>query len=218
MINSLLQILQNENKMTVKLAEAYFKDEIIKLQMGGYLALECDESLGGLSLELRVFQLFSDKGFDIDWGRPDKEDFLVRPNASMSGHPLVIEVKSSKSPRPKLDNLRQLDDWVFSLSGEEQARKDGLGGGVDSVAIALDGYMTSKQYHPSPHKGVLVFNGSLGISFDQRSRPLLDGNTKDFAEMRNFCVISLDDLIELLRSDEVSAWNAIHETVGEFHR
>ncbi|MBI4701993.1 MAG: hypothetical protein HY744_12720 [Deltaproteobacteria bacterium] len=45
---------------------------------------------------------------------------------------------------------------MFELSGEEEARKHGLGGGVDPLAVATGGFASQRRHHPTPHKGVML--------------------------------------------------------------
>lgn len=172
----------------------------------------------GVILEIRVQQLFESVGFDIRPGREGKEDFVItaKGNDTPTDN-LVVEVKSGKKRPIDLDDLRQLDDWVFDLSGEEQARKHGLGGGYDISVEFYDGY-TSTQHHPTPHKGIMIFNGPIGKPFPERSDPILHPNQLEFAHKRNFCVIGLEDLVDLIEQDRTHLWETIHSTVGEYSR
>lgn len=214
---SLITILHQENKIDVSQAEEYLIEQLKIIHENGELGLGDDYKLTGISLELRVEQLFLNAGFKILQGRDGKEDFVVEPPAdSKLKDSIVIEVKSARSPNLKLDNLRQLDDWVFDLSGEEKARKHGLGKGIDPVAIATDGYITSNKKHPTPHKGILVFNGSIGTPFPERGDNILHHNQAEFVKKRNFCVIGINDLINLLSKEMQESWSELHETVGEY--
>lgn len=120
------------------------------------------------------------------------------------------------------DDLRQLDDWVFDLSGEEQARKSGFGGEFDALAMVTGGLVSEPHRHPTPHKGVLIFNGPIGAHFSQRTTPCVQPNDAQFLQKRNFCVISLPKLIQnigaiqtqLLTIDDF--WERLHATSGEF--
>jgi hypothetical protein len=191
--------------------------ELRALQKNGDLVLESDECLSGFSLELRVQRLFEAAGFAISEGRPGMEDFVVGPNEEDGKKDnLVLEVKSSRSAQPSLDDLRQLDDWVFDLSGEETARKKGLGGGPDVLAMSTGGMLSRPKRHPTPHKGILIFNGPISIPFADRPPQLLHPNQLEFAMKRNFCIIGLDRLTELLKSERQSVWETLHNTVGEY--
>ncbi len=213
----LARILNDAGIEDVESAEKYLIEQLKLLQKNGKLKLGEDCNLSGISLELRVQQLFADSGFSIHPGRNRKEDFVVEaPCDSQLEDRIVIEVKSSSSPNPKIDDLRQLDDWVFDLSGEEEARKHGLGGGLDVWAMAHHGMFTSKKRHPTPHKGLMVFNGSIGTPFHERKSAILHPNHIEFAEKRNFCVISIADLPSVLSLGPEQAWQVFHETVGEY--
>lgn len=160
----------------------------------GVLVLGHDHSLGGDALEYRVEQLFRALNLRVSKGRPGLEDFIV--SADDESTPLVVEIKSSKSPSPTRSDLRQLDDWVFELSGEEVARKHGLPATYSNILEAeiFEGW-SSPRHHPTPHKGMMVFNGSVKTPFEQRPRDWLGANEKEFAERRGFCVLSLECLI-----------------------
>ncbi len=165
--------------------------------------------------------LFEKLGFDVVKGRSSMEDFIIKPPSDTQiNDPLVLEVKSSQKPHLSRDNLRQLDDWVFDLSGEEKARKEGLGGGVDPLAMVTQGLASRKKRHPTPHKGILIFNGPVGIDFSERSSICFDENDREFIEKRNFCIISLDVLVNYMKAFEKDEairlifWESIHKTAG----
>ena len=217
MTDGIRTFLSAEGISDVSAARERLDEELRSLQKAGLLTLASDEKLSGFSLELRVQRAFENAGFSITVGRPGMEDFVVecgKNDAPMDN--LVLEVKGSKNSQPTLDDLRQLDDWVFDLSGEEKARKEGLGGGIDPLAIATDGYYVETKRHPTPHKGVLVFNGPVGRPFSKRPKDILHPNQRAFAAKRNFCVIGLDQLLQVLRSDRANAWRVFHSTVGEY--
>ena len=220
MNNDLKDMLISAGKTNVASAEIFLRNELKLLQKDGELALSDDKDLTGLSLEIRVKQLFLDLGLNIIDGRSGKEDFVVISNQTEEHKDnLVIEVKSSRYQAPKLDDLRQLDDWVFDLSGEEVARKDGLGGGLNIIyghSFGSNMVFTSGERHPTPHKGVLVFNGSVGVSFEERGSSILHSNQIEFVEKRNFCVISIDNLISLMSGGMSETWSTLHRTIGEY--
>ena len=170
----LIEILSQEGISNFSKAEKFLTTQLRLLQKNSQLNLGDDKDLAALSLEIRVQRLFESVEFDIRPGREGKEDFVIvaRENDTPNNN-LVVEVKSGKSGQIALMDLRQLDDWVFDLSGEEQARKHGLGGNADVLALASAGMFTSKSHHPTPHKGVMIFNGPLGIPFPERSGPIL---------------------------------------------
>lgn len=192
--------------------------ELNALAAQGLIGFGDDHALGGAPLEARVSRLFTESGFVVESGRPFLEDLVVRPAEGVSpAVPLVAEIKSSSRASPARDDLRQLDDWVFDLSGEEGARKHGL---TNYASYFLDVGFPIPAFHPSPHKGVLVFNGPLGTEFEKRSTEWLGANEKEFAVKRNFCVISLPLLLKwhlFCRSSQDGSaqfWRTIHESSG----
>lgn len=179
-----------------------------------------DHRLGGAALEARVFSVLRKMGITVATDTPDLWDAVLSLASGEPAKPCVLEVKSAKGVGPTRSDLRQLDDWVFELSGEEQARKVGLGGGVDPLAMALQGVVTSRQFHPSPHKGVMIFNGPLGTEFQSRPRDWLGANEKVFADKRDFAVVSFEVLLawhESIANGAVSVgrfWSLLHSATG----
>lgn len=195
-------------------AEKVLAQQLRELRQRGDLALGDDKNLTGAALEIRVFELFRLCNVDIKRGRSGKEDFVIATPEGADD--IAIEVKSARSPNVKLVDLRQLDDWVFDLSGEEEARKGGLGGGLDSMSIATGGYRTPKSRNPDPHKGVLIFNGPVGTPFSDRQSHILLGENREFAMKRNFCVLSIDRLVALVGKAPTSVIDELLKSVGEF--
>lgn len=199
------------------------KKELRRLAESGLLPLGHDKDLTGESLEIRVFLLLREMGIQAVRGRPGFEDFVANPPAGATPNlPLVIEVKSDRKPSVQRGDLRQLDDWVFDLSGEEVARKKGLGGTISPYAIATLGLHTETYHHPSPHKGLLIVNAPVGVPFDQRTSSLLSPDELEFAQRRNFCIVAIDELVaeaEAVRHKRKSlleTWMAIHNTCGMY--
>ncbi|GMV17109.1 MAG: hypothetical protein AMXMBFR56_53330 [Polyangiaceae bacterium] len=159
-------------------------------------------------------------GLTVTTESPDLWDAVLGLPGGDPSKPCVLEVKSAKGVGPTRSDLRQLDDWVFELSGEEKARKQGLGGGIDTLAMAHHGVLTSRQFHPSPRKGVMVFNGPLGTEFQSRPRDWLGANEKVFADKRDFAVVSFEVLLawhERIANGAQSVgrfWSLLHETSG----
>ncbi len=175
--------------------------DLRKLAESGRLVLGIDKDLTGESLEVRVFLLFQSMGLDIRHGRLGLEDFVVTPpQGAKTKNPLVIEVKSDRKPVVRRDDLRQLDDWVFDLSQEEFARKSGLGGGIDFLAMTTHGLRSRTHHHPTPHKGVLIFNAPVGMPFEQRTFDWLPTDELNFARKRNFCVMPIKHLLGACRT------------------
>jgi len=217
MTEELKKILSSAGKTDVTSAKHYLLEQLKLLQQNGDLELGYDKDLTGISLELRVKQLFQEIDLNIIDGRPGQEDFVViADHNSKHKDNIVIEVKSSRKPNIMIDDLRQLDDWVFDLSDEEKARKHGLGGGFNALALATQGFISSPKRHPTPHKGLLVFNGPIGTPFEERNSSILSPNQIDFVQKRNFCVISINHLVTLLEKDQETAWCILHEIIGEY--
>jgi hypothetical protein len=132
--------------------------------------------------------------------------------------PLVVEVKSGKQPGPDRDSLRQLDDWVFDLSQEEEIRKGRVRINMHWAHGAP--MFWPRTHHPTPHKGVLIYNGPAGTPFSSRPEKWLGENERIFAEKRDFCIIALPCLLawhERARSDSSTAaafWKATHTACG----
>ena len=79
-------------------AEQFIRKELKALQSNGDLALGPNQNLTGFSLELRVQRLFEKAGFTVIDGRPNMEDFVIKPDDKDDPKDnLVIEVKSSRS-------------------------------------------------------------------------------------------------------------------------
>lgn len=199
----------------------HIKGILDDLTENGEIALGNDKDLTGASLEIRIKIIFEKMGFEIKKGRLGLEDFVVQPPQNIQpNEPIVLEVKSSRKQNLYRDNLRQLDDWVFDLSGEEKARKEGLGGGPDPVALATEGIATARKKHPSPHKGVMIFNGPIGEEFNVRKDDCINPNDFEFVEKRNFCVIPFHTLVVIAEaytknvSIKETFWDCIHKTSG----
>ncbi len=206
-----------------KYAELFsaFESELKQLRKDGSLAFAADYLLANKPLEWRIMELLQDLNLIVNPGRDYMEDLVVHPPGDLlPKKPLVVEVKSSsKSSSPSRDDLRQLDDWVFDLSGEESARKSGLQ--ADPLEFELFGGMASpRSYHPSPHKGVFIFNGPLETPFENRPKVWLNSNEEAFAIKRDFCIISFHCLIcwhEKSQQDmSISKvfWEEVHKTCG----
>lgn len=192
-----------------------------ELLRSGAIDFPADCNLGGAALEIRVRSVLEEVGFEVAEGRPGLEDLVVMaPDGADTKFPWVVEVKSSSKPQLNRDDLRQLDDWVFDLSQEAEARRNGLGGGFDPLAVATDGFLTGTHHHPSPHKGVMITNTMCGIAFQERDVQPLAPNDTDFVEKRNFCILPLDMLLEWQRSiekgdtDLLEFWQIVHESRG----
>lgn len=210
-----------ENKLRYDEVKNNIDSILDELVESGEIVLGHDKDLTGHSLEIRTKILFEQMGFEIRKGRQGLEDFVIEPPPNARpNEPLVLEVKSSRKPNIERKSLRQLDDWVFDLSGEEKARKEGLGGDADIEAMVFGGMSTSKKKHPSPHKGVMIFNGPIGIDFDKRNTSCVNENDIEFIEKRNFCIVPFGVLIlyaeAYLKDNSIkeALWDKIHKTAG----
>ncbi len=190
----------------------------VALLTRGRLTLGSDHTVGGRYLEIRVKCLFEEMGFHIREGRKggNLEDYVIDASADFNTQlPVALEIKSGKKPCLERGDLRQLDDWVFELSGEDRIRRFRPTRGRNVVYITA-GLPVGPSSHPTPHKGVLVFNGPLGVKFHERLAACVNENDLEFVEKRYFCIIPFQTLIEmaqhieeetLTRSD---AWEMIH--------
>jgi hypothetical protein len=214
--------LKNMESPDVSKVRSVFEAELRGMLLSGIVSFGSEYKLRDDDLEAYVLYVFRNMGFQPQEGDPGEWDLVVSPfDESLEPQkPVVIEVKSSGKKSPTLDNLRQLDDWVFDLSGEEEARKKGLGGQATLTSIATRGLYIDTYHHPSPHKGVMVFNGPSGQSFEVRYRDWLEERQRKFAQKRNFCIISLECLISWYgkciseRAVVRDFWESIHSTCG----
>lgn len=188
----------------------------------GKLTLGSDHTLGGKYLEIRVKCLFEQMQFHIREGRKGEnlEDYVIDASPEFNPQlPVVLEIKSGKKPCLERDDLRQLDDWVFELSGEDRIRRFRPIRGRN-VAYISAGLPVGPSSHPSPHKGVMVFNGPLGVEFHQRVVRCVNANDLEFVAKRYFCIIPLQTLVELahqIRQGSLTphdTWEMIHACSG----
>lgn len=198
-------------------------DQLLKkLYRSGKIKIKEDNYLSNGALEIRVEELFQIMGFQIRSGRKNNlEDFLVDPSKEFETQiPLVIEVKSSKGPCLLLDDLRQLDDRVFELSGEEEIRKRRALKDSKNIFYITAGLPPGPDTHPTPHKGVLIFNGPLKVPFADRPKNCVHPNDRDFVEKRFFCIFPFSDIVEISKKisegnlDKKQIWESIHQCSG----
>ena len=171
-------------------------------------------------LEERVRELLEMCGFAVARGRHQREDWVVTTPADWPPNlPIAVEVKSMQPEEPRGErsvsagasptrtHLRQLDDYIFDLSGEKAHRKRGvtawanplirdtvIGGQVYS-STSTAGAVGYPVTPPKSHKGLLVFNGPADTPFMERPEQWLRKSAAEFARERSFCVIALEDLI-----------------------
>jgi len=171
--------------------------EIENLYGEGLLLVEHDYMLTGTALEIRVKNLFSKMDYGIQNGRSGLEDFVIYPPTdTLRKEPIVVEVKSANKPSLTIADLRQIDDYVFDLSGEEIIRKRPPNN--PNTFYLSAGLPPGPDRHPTPHKGVLIFNGPISIEFSKRGETdnILHPNHLDFISKRNICVIPFKRLID----------------------
>lgn len=193
-----------------------------RLYHSGKIKLKEDYCLSNGALEVRVEQLFQIMGFQIRDGRKNNlEDFIVDPSEEFETQiPLVIEVKSNKNSCLSRVDLRQLDDWVFELSGEEEIRKRRSPKNKQNTFYITAGLPPGPDVHPAPHKGVLIFNGPIGIPFADRPKNCIHPNNMEFVEKRFFCIFSFSDIVEISNQifnsnlDKKQIWELIHKCSG----
>jgi hypothetical protein len=195
--------------------ERVFRQTLRDLLGEGEVPVPDDYMLTHLALEVRCQQLLQSMGLQVEPGRDGKEDLIVRPPSGASPEePMAVEVKSGKDPSPGIEQLRQLDDWVFDLSQEEQVRKRQRGFGLAPLGI------TPAYSHPTPHKGVFIYNGPINMPFDRRADRWLGYNEEQFAIKRHFSIISFPLLIAVAAEFQkdrrwlAPLWNLIHTTSG----
>jgi hypothetical protein len=86
--------------------------------------------LQGKALQWKVRLILNDLGFVVSSpreGRESLEEFVFTNPHADPDRPVVVEVKSRPAEyEHRLVPLRQLDDFVFELSGEQEIRLEGL--------------------------------------------------------------------------------------------
>jgi hypothetical protein len=193
-----------------------------KLHMNNGYRLAADELVTWVQCTLK------EMGLSARIGRPKLEDLVVDvPEFAADSCPWVVEVKSGAKVNPNIRNLRQLDDWVFDLSGERRIRRSSLelGKGKPNVSHRYIGAIQPAAVHPTTHKGVLIYNGPVGMPLNQRPRPMLGKNQGEnelkFADVRSFCVISLPCLDSWATACAISPtalkefWSSVQICMGE---
>ena len=205
--------------------EDTFKKYLDKLVKEEVIHFKEVKFLGSFALEIKIRHLLSEIGFTLENKLMVDCDTIIKPEKHFRiDKPIVIEIKSGKSLSPSRDNLRQLDDWIFELSGEELARREGLGKDeykYQPITSPMGRYFVrqNKIYHPTPHKGLMIYNSVEGHHFN--GIPLkLEFNELEFCKKRNICVLSFAQLTAFhshLISGKMSMdsfWATIHRTTG----
>jgi len=194
----------------------------------GTVCFEDHRFIVSRALEIEVERILVGLDFKFTKNGDVDCDLIINAQDSfINKTPIVVEIKSGKSFSPSRHQLRQLDDWVFELSGEAKARKEGLGKGgpVYDPQAKIYGSNLIRQpklHHPTPHKGLMIYNNSEGIHFT--GVPFTLGyNELEFCKKRNFCVMSFSQFYEIttkIKNDEFSAnsfWTKIHNTQGVYN-
>jgi hypothetical protein len=111
---------------------------------------------------------------------------------------------------------------VFELSGEEKARKgDTLNDSFQAGWSYGKPVLFPKQYkHPTPHKGVLIYNGPVSVTFNDRNANCISPNDGEFVSKRFLCIIPFHELVgysknvleEKIKPEQL--WEEIHKTSG----
>ena len=197
-----------------------------KLAKEEVITFSDEYTLRGTYLERRVQLSLKKIGFNVQEGRPRKEDLVCQPpNERQSSHPLVWEVKSGHKPCASTEHLRQLDDWVFELSGESSRRVRSIETQrTQRTTIYPFGHLIPP-HNTEPVKGVFLYNGYVGepsVPFQDRPRRVaLDANEQDFAQSRGFCALTFETLltwehaISAGRCNSLDFWDSIQQTLGE---
>jgi hypothetical protein len=221
-VDAIEALVKESNLRNYDDLQGQFKQAIDCLVRKGKVQFGPDHQLGGDSLTVRVRLILEDMGLTMGDEREKLEDLVVKvPAFATRSVPLVLEVKSGKAPNPTRGQLRQLDDWVFELSGEAQIRKNVYEKVDPYRTYTSPGAIPPRPSHPTPHKGVFLYNGPLGQPFDQRRIPMLSQNEAQFAQIRSFCVISFPCLLSWsVACDESSQavqefWGRVQTCTGE---
>jgi len=224
--NFLDKELEKHNDISFEELESWFEKKMEILVNDGKIFYRNEEFLGGNALEIKVRHILKQIGFKITYEKNIDCDGIIRHNDDFKlKKPVVLEIKSGKSNSPSRTQLRQLDDYIFELSGEEKARKEGLG----ETGLKFDplhniyGHGLVKQkklYHPSPHKGLMIYNNTEGTFFKDNFLFELGYNEKEFSIKRDICVLSYKEFLDfstLIMKNEMQLedlWNLIHKTSG----
>lgn len=222
--------LEKYNDISFEDLESWFEKKMEKLVNEGKVFYRHDEYLGGNALEIKVRHILKQIGLKISFEKNIDCDGIIKHNDGfIVKKPIVLEIKSGKSNFPSRTQLRQLDDYIFELSGEEKARKEGFGesGLKYDPLYNIYGHglvKKTKLYHPTPHKGLMIYNNTEGTFFKENFLFELGFNEKEFCIKRDICVLSYKeflDISKLIMEDKMQIedfWNLIHKTVGTKNR
>jgi hypothetical protein len=231
MVDKYAPLRESVSEALVKIKEPEFapasdaiRKEMEKAYRQGVLRLGDDISLSGFALEIRVKRILNELGLPVTEGRRrNLEDLIVNARDDFTTpFPLAVEVKGTNRAYVVRRELRELDDWVFELSGEEKIRRRRRPPRTHGkyVYYWTAGLPPGPDSHPTPHKGVLVFNGPLGMHFEERSANCINPNDLEFVHKRYFCIIPFQILLDAaskVASKDVTLhdlWEKIHQTEG----
>ena len=116
--------LEKYNDIFFEDLQTWFERKLESLVNEGKIFYRNDEYLGGKALEIKVRHILKQIGFKITFEKNIDSDGIIKHNDTFKNKkPIVFEIKSGKTNSPSRTELRQLDDYIFELSGEEKARK-----------------------------------------------------------------------------------------------
>ena len=221
------KIIKKEPDANLIKIDKYYHDvsqEFIKKRKLGVGV--ADNKLKGKWLEWKVYEIFEDMGIDIILDENDEtHDGIIIFETKGSDFPVlkfVLEIKGHDKGGARIgDDLRQLDDWVFRVSGEEKARKERV-----LVSEPTWSYGESRQgpgyfQHPDPHKGLFILNHDIKNEPADRCAPFAS-NEINFSESRNHCLIDFLSFLKLYDKWKGDLYTledillALYKTVGVF--
>jgi len=220
------KIIESEQDATFIKIDKCYQDVSKEFIKKGKLDVgEADHKLKGKRLEWKVYEIFEDMGIDVILDENDEtHDGIIIFETKGSDFPalkFVLEIKGHDKGGARIEDLRQLDDWVFRVSGEEKARKERV-----LVAEPIWSYGESRVgpgyfQHPDPHKGLFILNHDIKNEPADRCAPF-GSNEIRFSESRNHCLIDFLVFLQLYDKWKEKMYSledillTLYETVGVF--
>jgi len=102
---------------------------------------------------------------------------------------LVLEVKGTDNRPSELQDLRQLDEWVYLCSPHERPMRQ--------IRIGTPGIRILDNSDWLPVRGVLVMNSSVKEAPQWRPDPFADKKIKLYAELHELCLVRWADLLKI---------------------